>query len=225
VLCGYAQANSLTVSPVLVDVVAPRATTTVTLESSGPEQINAQVRVFKWTIVDGKDKLVPTKDVVASPPAVKVKANGKAVIRLVRRSKQPVGVEENYRLLVSQVPSAPKVNQGVGIAFQYSIPAFFTPKGSEPSIQWSAAASKGNLVVKAVNTGGRRLRVANLEVKKGGKSYQVGGGISGYVLANSTRLWVVKGGAKGLKNGSTVQIVAEGDFGDVDTTAVVGAAN
>jgi fimbrial chaperone protein len=136
-----------------------------------------------------------------------------------------VGVEENYRLLVSEVPAAPKINQGVGIAFQYSIPAFFTPKGSEPDVQWSAAASKGNLVVKAVNTGGRRLRVAKLTVSKGSKSFEVGGSITGYILANSTRVWVVKGGAKSVKNGSTVQIVAEGDFGDVDTTAVVGAAN
>jgi fimbrial chaperone protein len=222
---AVAGANSLTVSPILVDVQAPKATTSVTLESSGSEQINAQVRVFKWSIVNGKDQLVPTKDVVASPPAIKVKPNGKAVIRVVRRSKSPVDVEENYRLIVSEVPKAPKINQGVGIAFQYSIPAFFTPKNADADIQWSASASKGNLVIKAVNNGGRRMRITNLGVKKGSKTTSVSTGLSGYVLANSTRVWVLKGGAKGASNGSTVQIVAEGDLGNINATAVVGASN
>lgn len=225
VASGAAVADSLTVSPILIDMQAPKATTTVTIESSGSEQLNAQVRVFKWSVVNGKDQLMPTKDVVASPPALKVKPNGKAVIRIVRKNKQPVTSEESYRLIVSEVPRSPKMNSGVGVSFRYSIPAFFTPQDVAPDIQWSATASKGNLLIKATNTGSRRLRLANLGIKKGIKTVTVASGLSGYVLVNSSRVWILKGGAKNASNGSTVNIVAEGDLGQVSATAVVGAVN
>ena len=84
-----ASAGSLQVEPVLVDITAPGAASTVTLRNEGTTPIDAQIRVFKWSIVNGKEQLNPTDDVVASPPSVTLTSKGQYVVRIVRTSKQP----------------------------------------------------------------------------------------------------------------------------------------
>jgi fimbrial chaperone protein len=219
-------ASSLQVAPVNIEVAAPGAASTVTLNNNGSKAINAQIRVFKWTQVDGKDKLVPTKDVVASPPAVKLGAGKSSVIRVVRRSKTPAAAEESYRLVVDEVPSAPKVAQaGVGFAMRYSVPVFFSVADGAPDLNWTASVSGGQLKIFAENAGGRRVRLADLKIVKGGKSVSVGQGLAGYVLGDSSRFWLVKGAAKLAAPGSTIKIIAKGDNGPIEATAKVVAAN
>jgi fimbrial chaperone protein len=123
---AVASASSLQVSPVNIEVPAPGAASTVTLNNDGGDTINAQIRIFKWIQKNGKDELVPTRDVVASPPAVKLVAGKKSVIRIVRMIKSPAVTEESYRLIVDEVPKPPKAQQaGVGFTVRYSIPVFF----------------------------------------------------------------------------------------------------
>jgi len=65
---GFAEAATLSVSPVSFDIVAPRANAKLTLQNRGKEQVAVQVRVFRWVKKNGVDHLIPTRDVVASPP-------------------------------------------------------------------------------------------------------------------------------------------------------------
>src|ERR1700694_5222625 len=88
--CYPAQAGSLQVAPVLVDVTAPGAASTVTLRNEGTTPIDAQIRVFRWSLVDGQEKLEPTDDVIASPPSVTLTPNGQYIARIARVSKRPV---------------------------------------------------------------------------------------------------------------------------------------
>src|SRR5437588_508203 len=88
-----ARAGSLQVEPVLIDVAAPGAASTVTLRNEGSMPINAQIRVFRWSQVDGKENLEPTDDVVASPPAAKLASKTNYVVRVVRVTKRPVSGE------------------------------------------------------------------------------------------------------------------------------------
>ncbi len=107
-----AGAGSLQVEPVLVDITAPGAASTVTLRNEGTTPIDAQIRVYRWSIVNGKEKLDPTDDVVASPPSVTLTPKGQYIARIVRVSKQPVAGEESYRLLVDQLPDLSQQRNG-----------------------------------------------------------------------------------------------------------------
>ena len=69
-LAGTANAASLQVAPVLLDLPAPGNTATITLRNTDVEPITAQVRVFRWSQRDGAERLEPTDEVVASPPVV-----------------------------------------------------------------------------------------------------------------------------------------------------------
>src|SRR5215472_2555055 len=65
-------AASLQVAPVLVEVAAPGAASTLKLRNEGSAPINVQIRVFRWSQTNGEEKLEPTGDVVASPPLAKL---------------------------------------------------------------------------------------------------------------------------------------------------------
>ena len=71
-VCDMSWAASLQVTPVMIEVAAPGAATTVKLRNDGATPLNAQIRVFRWSQVNGEDKLEPTTDVVASPPLTKL---------------------------------------------------------------------------------------------------------------------------------------------------------
>jgi fimbrial chaperone protein len=123
--CAPAGAGSLQVEPVLVDITAPGAASTVTVRNEDTTPINAQIRVYRWSIVNGKEQLSPTDDVVASPPSVTLTPKGQYVVRIVRMSKQPVVGEESYRLLVDQLPDLSQQRNGaVNLMVRYSFRSF-----------------------------------------------------------------------------------------------------
>lgn len=84
-----ASAVSLSVSPVLLEVTAPSAATTVTLRNKGLQPIMAQVRVFRWSQEGGSEQLEPTEDVAASPPAAELFPGQDYAVRAVRLTKTP----------------------------------------------------------------------------------------------------------------------------------------
>ena len=116
-------AGTLQVEPVLIDVTAPGAASTVTLRNEGAAPINVQIRVFRWSQVNGKENLEPTDEVVASPPAVTLAPKGNYVARVVRVSKRPISGEESYRVLIDQLPEASQQRgNAVKLLVRYSIP-------------------------------------------------------------------------------------------------------
>ena len=220
-----AQAASLQVSPISVDIQAPAATSTITLTNAGAEEINAQVRVFKWSQVNGVEQLVPTTDVVASPPAVKIAGNKDSVVRLVRLSKTPITGEETYRLKVDEVPKAAHGGAAVSFAISYSVPVFFTAPDQKANLGWTAAIVKGQLKLEATNSGGKHSRLADLKIIDGAKTLVVGPGLAGYVLTQSKRDWIAKSAAKTVKVGDSVEIIATTDAGPLEATANVVGGN
>jgi fimbrial chaperone protein len=220
-------ASTLEVTPINVEIPAPGAVSAVTLNNPGADLVNAQVRIFKWTQQDGQDQLAPTTEVVASPPAIKLDAGKKGVIRVVRLNKQPIAAEETYRLIVDEVPKPIKPGQvGVGFSVRYSIPVFFSKPGETPTLIWKASVGARGFVLEADNSGGRRARLAALKiVAASGKSVTIGNGLAGYVLSQSARTWLVKGAGKNFAAGGTIKIIAQGDNGPIEATAKVVAAN
>jgi fimbrial chaperone protein len=221
-MCDLSWAASLQVAPVMIEVAAPGAATTLKLRNEGTTPLNAQIRVFRWTQVNGEDKLEPTNDVVASPPLAKLAPKVDYTVRLVRVNKTPVAKEETYRLFVDELPDAANQrNRAVNLLLRYSIPVFFYPAtGAPANLTWSVDHSGGKLSVVAKNSGDRHIRVSNLTLKdEKGATVSFGNGLSGYVLGGSTRRWTALPGNNRLTTGSPIMITAEGDVGPIKTSA------
>jgi fimbrial chaperone protein len=215
-------AASLQVEPVLVEVGAPGAASTITLRNDGATPVVAQLRVYRWSQTDGQEKLEPTDDVVASPPAATLAPGGTHVVRIVRVTKSPALREESYRLFIDQLPNvAQQRNGSVNLIVRHSIPVFFRPQDpGNASVAWSAEISKRNLVVTARNAGARRLRIAALKLRDGkGSDVTFADGLVGYALAGSTMRWSMPLAGRSFAAGGQVSVSAQGDTGPIHATA------
>ena len=70
-----AEAATLRVSPITVDLSMPRNSATLRLRNDADRPMDVQVRVFRWTQEGGVDRYEPTTAVIASPPATRLAPN------------------------------------------------------------------------------------------------------------------------------------------------------
>ena len=214
------QAASLQVAPVLVEIPTPGATATLKLRNEGTKPLDAQIRIFRWTQVDGADSLAPTDDVAASPPLASLRPGTDYTVRIVRTSKEPVAKEESYRLLIDELPVAATGSTAtVNIALRYSIPVFFTVPGvAAPKLSWELQQRANKPVIVVSNEGDRRVRLAKLKFTDGkGAIANFGEGLAGYVLGRSNKAFDVPANAKGFGAGGVVSISALSDTGPIES--------
>jgi fimbrial chaperone protein len=223
--CGYAQAGSIRVEPVLVDVAAPGAATTLTLQNTEDKAVEAQIRVFRWTQAAGKESLEPTDDVVVSPPAASLAPGQQYVVRVVRVTKRPVAGEESYRVLIDELPDSIAANNSrtVNLLVRQSVPVFFgQPQRSDATLAWSIVGSGKSAAIVATNNGDSRMRVAGLSIQPpGGKAISFGAGLVGYVLGRSTMRWPVPNNSERFAAGGSVSISALSEKGPIHALAQV----
>jgi fimbrial chaperone protein len=122
-----ADAASLRVAPVLLDVASGQPGTTLRVSNDGKVPIRVQVRVYLWTRKGNDDVLSPTKAVVASPPIGVLKPGAENLVRIVRVATTPVTARESYRELVDQLPDPKRQAGVVSILVRHAIPLFFEP--------------------------------------------------------------------------------------------------
>jgi fimbrial chaperone protein len=223
---GPAAAAMLSISPVSLEIAAPRTNAKLNLENRGEEPVTVQIRVFRWENKNGKDSLTPTSSVVASPPMATLKPHGKYTVRIVRVANEPITSEESYRLLVDQLPKLVKQpGSRVSFLIRQSLPVFFTSAETQrAALAWSARIEGQKLVLIAQNKGRRRAKLSNIRLTGPAGVFGSGEGLAGYVLSGSTARWV-QPSPRGLAPGAKITIVAQDEHGPVEATAVIGAAD
>ncbi|HET9963004.1 MAG TPA: molecular chaperone [Nitrospiraceae bacterium] len=221
-LVSSSHAASLRVAPVVLDLKAPTAASTIRVWNDENRPINVQVRVFRWSQRNGEDVYEATNDVVASPPITTLQPGGENLIRIVRTTKRPIQAEESYRIIVDELPDPSRRQNGtVILVVRHSIPVFFSQTntaGADPS--WSVRRVQGGYQVTVRNTGTQRLKVSDLALSDNGRVLAKQDGLVGYVLGNATASWVVPG--SGSPSGGTLTISAESEAGRFDATARIG---
>ncbi|RWC37598.1 molecular chaperone [Mesorhizobium sp.] len=218
---GIAQAASLRVAPVVLDLRAPTAASTIRIWNDARRPINVQVRVLRWSQKNGEDAYQVTNDVVASPPITTLRPGGENLIRIVRTSKRPVNGEESYRLVVDELPDPSRRVAGtVVLVVRHSIPVFFaTTDAPGASPTWSVQQRRGGYLVTVRKRGSMRLKISNLALSSGGKAVARRDGLVGYALGNSTAKWFVPATGRGRVSGGSVAISADSEAGRFDATA------
>ncbi len=210
---GWANAQSLSVSPVNVQLAPGETATAITVENMSDRAAAFQLRVFDWAEKDGEDSLSPTGAIVASPPIGTVEAGGTQVIRVVLRRK-PVSREETYRIWLDEIPPTDSP-RAVRIALRLSIPVFAEPDTRAiPDLHWSLVREGGEIYLVAANAGTRHETVRKLIVKgPDGNVLATDGNISPHILAGSERRWHIAGLRRAASDGMVVQVTAETDSG------------
>lgn len=175
---------------------------------------------MRWLQAGEAQQLVPTRDVVASPPALRLEPGRELTVRLVRTSKSPVIGEECYRVLVDQLPGAEQDAIAVKFAIRHSIPLCFDAAAQKRGVvDWRVRKRGKSLQLVGQNMGTRRI-VAKDVIITGTNGAKVSLA-SAVVLGGSTMNWPLKGKLKGFEPGASFTLTAEIGGEDVTVTGKV----
>jgi len=218
-----AQAASLRLTPVLIEVGNTNRTAVVTLRNEGPAPITIQNRIFRWGQSRSKEELEPTRAVVASPPITTLAPGAEGVIRIVRIAPQPVNSEESYRLIVDQLPVRRMASTGtIHMLVRHSVPVFFSAAtvSPPPVLKWSVSRGPKGYEVAATNGGQVRVRISDVEMDGADKVQLLRApGLVGYVLPKSTMRWQFA--ASRLRSSGPVNIHFQTEAGPLHARATI----
>jgi fimbrial chaperone protein len=219
-LAGPAAATALRVTPVMIDLSAPTAASTIKIWNDAEKPVNVQIRIFRWAQQDGKDIYLPADGVAVSPPMTTLKSNAENIVRIVRTTKAPVRGEESYRLIVDELPRpGPRAAGTVALVVRQSIPVFFSnPDADAASVRWTVRRQQGFYLVTAENRGGKRLRISDMTLSDGASVIGGKAGLVGYALGNSSASWLIPAKASG---GRSIKIHAQSEAGPFDATSSI----
>lgn len=186
-------AAGLSVTPISLEFSSTAPAQALWLSNTGDAPLDAQLRAFAWNQEGGRDRLVPTRDLVLSPPMIALQPGQKQLVRVIRTA--PAGSRESsYRILLDELPDPAKLQQGLHFVMQFSIPVFAdTAAAAVPALEWRIAREGDKLVLITDNKGARRAKVTDIELLDGqGRSLLKHSGLLGYVLAGATSRWPLK---------------------------------
>lgn len=208
-------AQGLRVSPVLLEVTAPGAATTLTLRNEGSQPITVQARVFGWSQQAGDEQLQRTSDVVVSPPAIQLAPGATQTVRVIRTARTVVRGEEAYRVVINEVPDQSRRRAGaVAFATELRLPVFFTGQGARsPDVAWSLRQSGNATYLVAQNRGDSRLRLADLRLTGSNGAEVSRPGLVGYVLGGSSMQWPLSASGR---LGASARLSAVTNIGSID---------
>lgn len=200
-VCGVINAAGLQVAPIGLSFAPSSPAQGLWLTNTGHETLRAQVRVFDWTQVDGKDHLSPTQALVASPPMLSLEPGAQQLVRVIRTDAAAIQTAENaFRLLVDELPPSEQSPQtGLRYVLRYSVPVFIEPAEKTPDVSEVAAALRWSLVhdgdevaLQVHNTGTTHAQIsaASLLLTEH-ESVEVSPGLLGYVLPGMTMRWTL----------------------------------
>ncbi|MBO9559515.1 MAG: molecular chaperone [Caulobacter sp.] len=208
---GSALAGSIELSPVSLQMVGKERTTTLRVRNTEAQPITLQLRSVDWTQQNGEDVYTPSKTLAVSPPVFTLQPGETQTVRVVVEKVDAFKVEKAYRLILDQIPASSLHGQaGVVVPIRVLLPVFLTPSSaSRPRLSWALASSPSGRALTASNSGDARERLVSLKVTSG--TTQVAGeeGLSGYVLAGSTRSFPLKGS---IAPSAKISVSGEGIF-------------
>jgi fimbrial chaperone protein len=211
---GMAGASGLQVAPTGLEFLPSSSPAQgLWLTNTGDQPLHAQVRVFHWTQVDGKDVLTRTQALAASPPMLTLAPGAQQMVRVIRLGAPETSGEDAYRLLVDELPQPGQQKQtGVRYVLRYSIPVFVEPANPPDAaaiaaaLRWSLVREGASIALQAQNTGAVHAQIADVSLlPPGGTSITVSAGLLGYVLPGMTMRWSLKVSASRLPSGTQLK--------------------
>jgi len=211
-----AYAAQLSISPTRLSVTPESEAIAFSLRNGGDQKALVEVAVYTWTDINDPNALEPTKDFIVVPPVVEIPAKQAQVLRLAQRVSGDVKAEQMYRLILKEVPSAIRAENGVGFALEMSLPVFLAPQGASAkpvwSLRWKDVATPELLLA---NQGDAHLRVRSIELfddPNGSPLYR--NDESAYVLPSNEKVWPLGAELKSFKGPFTLK--AETSNGTVE---------
>lgn len=187
-------AGSFQVSPVSATLSRGQPVSALTVRNTGAAAAVIQLETMAWSQPNGKDRYVPTPDILATPPIFTIAPGGTQVIRVGSR-RPPDTTERAYRLFLREVPPPPKPGfSGLRMNLQISLPVFVQQDvAATPQLEWQAEkTAAGETRIRVTNRGQTHARLSGfkLSAASGNKPLPMEDHVV-YVLPGATHDWLL----------------------------------
>jgi len=195
---GAAGAANLGVSPIRVALPADGRPGVVRVRNEAQDSALVQVEAVEWA--EDVDAAPVAGEVIAAPPVFELGGGEEQLVRLALRRPLANGVEQAYRLLITEVPQEVSAANALTFAVRLNLPVFATPEGAAPEPEWRVQpAAGGGAELVLANRGSAHLRVEALELRaKGGERPLFASERRAYVLAGEVDVWPLGQALAGL---------------------------
>ncbi len=213
-LMGSATAASLQVAPTSLQLTPRQNADALWLTNSGTTPVQVQVRVFEWRQDTGQDQLLPTTDLLVSPPMQSLAAGQQQLIRVVRSDAEAPSSQRAYRVIVDELPTVDPRRSGMQFVLRYSMPVFVQPGAEGPlghALQVRLTRlGDGRPALEVHNSGNSYAQLADIGLGPVDRPQIIHPGLLGYVLGGQTMRWPLDVPAARLA-GATVSAKINGE--------------
>lgn len=188
-----AQAASLQISPLLLEVKPGSNVATYTLRNGSEQELGVQISAYQWAQKSNRDTLQPADELMLVPAIVVIPPGKEQLVRVALRSQRSP-TELSYRLHFQELPSQSHTGAvAVQTLLKIDVPLFFSAKEANNAYRprLMAGDQASEMLVELTNTGTRFLRLSQLDLfdSNGKHLSQLRGPL--YVLPGATRRWAL----------------------------------
>jgi len=197
-LLPKAHAAELAVMPVAVQLDRMKNRATVMVQNNGSEPVTVQADALAWQREGGQDQHQPSDALIVNPPIFTIEPGRSQVVRLGLRSTDTHEQERTFRLVLREVPTAPRpdvlaTSAGVRVLVALRIPVYVAPQRVSRSERWELTPGEGGQVMARVtNTGNVHLRLKHLSLADGSAQPLAEQMIGAVLLAGESRSWPLR---------------------------------
>lgn len=156
------------ISPMQLEISQDSKTAVLTLTNAADEPVVLQMEAKEWKQENGKDNYLSTKDVIITPPLVRIGPQEKQIVRLSMRKQHPTSQEVGYRLFLDEIPQpSSKKKPGIQTILSISLPLFVKPAQPIEAIpSWSISrVDPSTIRMSLLNKGSAHLKVTKVRLQ------------------------------------------------------------
>ena len=136
---NLAQADWLTIAPVVIEIATPRKPVAVKVTNDSDRPVTFQLDAAIWQQVDGNDVYSPSDDLLLSPSILNIPPHKNQTFRVMLRDGKPSPIERTYRVMVEDISEATIHTDAAEVAFKFThnLPVLVAPSGKiANAMQW-----------------------------------------------------------------------------------------
>ncbi|MES2721471.1 MAG: molecular chaperone [Pseudomonadota bacterium] len=184
-----AQAASIAVSPLRLDMKPGQQMTALTVSNTGKTPVLVQGQVQAWLDSDKPYAPGNSGGMMLSPPLFKLAPGGKQLVRI--GWQQQTATPDNelaFRVFLQEVPDGTDTNSGLRVTLRLSVPLFAQPSSTEiNAVSWQWQSADDGSILRLQNTGNRHERISRLKVTDAMQRVLMDGPRLLYILPGQTQ--------------------------------------
>lgn len=169
------------INPMSIDITPAQPIVPVSISNRSDQAFILQTEVMAWQRNGGNDVYTSTRNVIVTPPIVKVAPGSVQTLRVGLLRQPDPAHESMYRLYITQLPTRKPQQQGIAlqIVLRIGIPIWVAPTPAVYRVGVNLHPANGVAGMKIVNTGNAHVKILRV----------VALSASGKILANQDDIY------------------------------------